>query len=263
MSTQKPLPWEPYDLATEIARAVQTSLRLTGGAPVRPLEIDHSVCLPTGRSEEFLKQLYRRQRRIFLGLIATGIVLLAALGGLAMHLGKIPWGAPNRLLLMFVAGGLLAAALVCFVIAAMGCGWWYGHAIRRRLNEYCEIPGLTRPRFVNIEYPAAISQTSRPVTSDVGYVICARAQRRIIVEGVLLRHIIRAEDVLEMKEVETADIAGIDNTSSHLFRLHYQIKDAVGLVIGLEHDSLAADYLRDWLAVQSLFAGIRAALSQK
>jgi hypothetical protein len=239
-----------------------TSQMLLAGRPLDPLAVPHSVSVPTGRREEYLEQLYRGNRRLFLSLLATGAVLLVGMVGLSLQLGKIPWGAPNRLLLVAVAITMLAAALGCFVAAAMGSGWWYYREVRPRLATYRGTPGLARPRFVNVEYPAAISQTSRLVTSDVGYVICAPAQRRIIVEGVLLRHIIRAEDVLELKEVETADIAGIDNTANHLFRVHYRIQGDVGLVISLEDDALAADYLREWLGIKPLAKGIRSALSQ-
>jgi hypothetical protein len=261
MDAHQPPLWHTYDLATEINRAVDASRQLAGYLPIQPLDLGCSACLPTGRPAEYLEQLFRHERRIVLGLLATGGVLLMGLVGLSMQLGKMPWGAPNRMLLLVAAMGLLAAAVACFLIAVMGRGWWYRRAIARRLDQYRGRLGLTRPRFVTIEFPAAISQTSRPVTSDVGYVLCARAQRRIIVEGVLLRHIIRAEDVLEMKEVESASIAGIDNTQSHLVRIHYRIQGDVGFVIGLEDDSLAADFLRDWLGIKPLFGGIRAALS--
>jgi hypothetical protein len=255
----------PFDRQSVVTRAVQASAALVDvSRPVHSLDACHSLCLWTGMPNEFLDALFQRDRRIFLALAGTGCVLVLCFVGLGVYLGRVPWGAPNRMTLLVVALACPVVALVLFVLAAMSSGWLYRHAIQSRLDELQGAPNVSRPEFVKIEYPPDLRSKDRPITSDVAYVLCAPAQRRIIVEGVILRHIIRAEDVVELAQVETTDLAEmVEDTSSHLLRLTYRIDAQTLLTVGLEQDSLVADYLVRRIGRQALFDRIRTALGRK
>jgi hypothetical protein len=236
------------------AKAASTAL-VADSQPVEPLRVPRSLCLPTGNTNDDLALLFRRQRTVMIGLVAAGCLLLAALFGLAMILGRIPLGAPNRNLLVALALACLAAAVVCFVLAAMGSGWLYRKSLRPRLDYYQVVANVPRPAFVEIEYPPLLTSTAEPTVSDVGYVVCAPQQRRIVVEGFLLRHIIRAEDVLDLREVETA-------AEMRLLRLEYLIDPQTRLIIGLAHDSIRADLMHRYFGRQALRDRIRQALDR-
>ena len=291
MYTERPpTPKQPFDLARVLASAVVASAVLASPAEsVDALSVAHSLCLPTGRPNEFLDKLYRRQRRVFLSLLIAGGVLLACMIGLSIYMRNIPWQAPGRMALVVAAMVCLVLAIVCFVLAAMGTEGFYGSALRGQLDRL-QGPDLAKPQFVKISYPPELISKERPVTADVGYVVCAPAQRRIVIEGVLLRHIIRAEDVLDFGQVQSTDLAAellnktgthpdgipraflsglvqpLEDTGSHLIRLGYRIGDAARiderthLILDLEQDSIRADILRA-LGRQPLHRAIHRALT--
>jgi len=258
-----------FSVQRVLADAVAASAALVDvSRPVNALSVPHSLCLQTGKSNEFLGALFRRQRMVFLGLLGAGCLLLLVLFGLSRYLAGIPWGAPNRMLLLAAALVCLAAALACFVLAIMGSGGRYRKIVQPRLSELEGAPDLSKPEYVEIEYPAAVASASPAVTSDVGFVVCAPQRRRIIVEGVLLRHIVRAEDVVELQQVEVAEgtaTTKIESSSgpasSPSMRLQYRIGGQTTLVIGLQQDSIAADLMRQCFGREGLAKKIRQALA--
>jgi hypothetical protein len=226
------------------------------------LQVNRSLTMSSGHDEQFLATLLRRQKCVVIGGAAVGCLLLVGLYVIAQKLGGLQWGAAGRPLWLAGAAACLVGAVLCFLVPAMSADWFYRPYLQTRVGELRASPlHFTRPRFVQVEYPQIFAD-SPGVVSDVGYLSCAAGCRRIIIEGVLLRHLIRAEDVSRVELVASEQSAGpVDLDDCRSLQIHVEVGDGVELIIGVIQDSLIADVMQKYLGRETLFAQIRKSLS--
>lgn len=248
-------------LKSILSSAVDASKKLVDTErPIDVLNVAHSVSIATGQPAEYLGELFRRLRKIFLGLLVAGGVLLAGVIGLGLYLGRVPAMAPERPLLITFVGVFLAGSVFCFVAAAAGNGWFYRRRLQPQLAGLSDKADVSRPTFVEIEYPPNVASINDVITSDVGYVFCAPVHRRIVIEGILLRHVIRAEDVVDVQMVEAAPHSPGGPTRA--LRVHFRIGGEAELIVGMQHESLWGDFVRSVTRRDRLLESVREALGR-
>jgi len=226
---------------------------------VEPLNSVHSLSLRTTRTPEQLVARFRRDRKVSVWLAGVGIALLVALFAAALLFDLLPRGAAVRNHVVLGARVLLPISIVCIVASAMGNSWLYRIEFRAELRSWGWQLDLSRPAFVEIEFPLEAESDAAPMPWDVGYVICAPLHRRIVIEGFIWRLVIRAEDVLSIARLDTGHNELL--TPDRTLRIRFRVASDVELVIGLQEDTLRAYSLRKYFGREPLFDRIEDALA--
>ncbi len=223
------------------------------------IRVPHSLCLQTGRENDELNQLFQDGRKVMIRFVALGCLMLVCLFGLATYLSGVPAAAPNRWALVVAAIICLVVGCAFFVLAAMGNGWQFRKTLLEQTETYQGELSAVESGFVEIEYPSEFESTDEPVVSDAGFLYSAAEQNRVIIEGVLLRHVIRSQDVIDIRAIETETV--VDEPAVSL-RIKYRIGDHMVMVIGIHHDSLLADFLQKYFRREPMIVAIESVLKR-
>jgi hypothetical protein len=207
------------DFRAEAAEASVALMEDSGQAD--PLEVGVSLCLPTGHPLSLPERL---RRSVNSWLVAGSVLLVVAMGiGMFHEDLRYEWG--NRL--------WLAVAVLC------GVGGCYGIMLSfkrvgvpprkylgRRRDGLRALPGVSRVFSVDIEDASTFTkQTKAP--KDLGFLGLDPVNRRIVIEGVVHRYVIRAEDVICIESVRFRDTVGTE--------VAYRIGDRAELTITLSN----------------------------
>lgn len=211
--------------------AIEASiLRLRETGAPDPLRCNRSFCLPTEHG--------RRQLRSQVWLLGFS-VLMAVCGFGAAGL-IVAWDArqPEELrqpwlsvLAMLLGSGGIASL---FLPVLAGGLLIRGH-LGQRFESLRNNTELTKVMSVGIEDSSTFSNI-KLVSDDLGYLGIDPAGRRLIIEGVVCRYIIRAEDIDRIE----AKLEG----SSTGTEIHYYVDDHVALGITIEKMSLIQETIR-------------------
>lgn len=194
--------------------AVAAGLAILGDRPVPPLATaDASLCLPA--SEDGPRQL-RHASWAYIGWMAIPLVgMFGSLGG-GLGLATIAkGGGPDTPLSnAFLAAGMIgffAAAIVGLVYGSRGLRSWRDYLIRRVGGR----PGT--PIGMPDEPPSAALALENGETfhkmkllgDDFAIVFFDRERRRLVIEGLTHRYVIRAEDVSQVWPVAASAAAAV------------------------------------------------------
>ncbi|MHC4400725.1 MAG: hypothetical protein ACYTG0_13700, partial [Planctomycetota bacterium] len=192
---------EPDDFRAEAAEASVALMEESGRAD--PLEAGLSLCLPTGRP---LSSLEGHRRRI-VGRLVLGFVLLALAAGIGIWQEK--WTLAPLGLWFAVAVLCTVGGVACIALAAARVAVPPRKLLGRRLDDLRASPNLSQVLPIGVE-DASTFTTSKIVPEDLGYLGLDPVGRRIVIEGVVHRYVVRAEDVIRIGTVRATGSVGTE-----------------------------------------------------
>ena len=211
--------------------AIEASvLQLRQSGKVDPLDCQQSFCLPTEHG--------RRQLRSQGWLLAFSIVMAVFGFGSAGLLVMWESGKPEEsqspwlLAMAFVLGTAGIGSLFLPVL----CG---GMLVRKHLGERFDAlqrnANLSKVMSVGLEDAATFSQM-KVISEDCGYLGIDPVGRRLIIEGVVCRYVIRVEDIDQIQSKLVGSSPGTE--------IHYRVGEGTVLGITIEKMSLLAETVR-------------------
>jgi hypothetical protein len=213
------------DAAATASQAELAHLRCTD-----PLKARISLCV---EAEGDGRAALRRFRRMTLLRLIAGVVLMVA--GVVIMLAEQADRLPNWFPEYMIIPSAAAAILGMFVLT---CGpviqrWTVRRHLRDRLAEHDSWEWELPPVGVELE-DSRTFQKMKIQTEDLAVVYFDVDERRLLIEGVVYRYIIQAEDVLSLRTEKSPGPLGLEIVYS-----------AAGVQLGLtlSHDSVLS-YLR-------------------
>lgn len=133
-------------------------------------------------------------------------------------------------------GGMMSlAGIICLILPVKGGGLFLRRYLGSRLDDLQSNPDVSEVFYVGLEDPATFSQL-KVTSDDAGYLALDPVNRRVIIEGVLCRYVIRQDDVVQVKSQFANGSPG-----THIV---YRIGTTSGLGIMIEKQSLRAETIR-------------------